>query len=74
MDRHDQTNKCVTIGRCKSRRLRFANEIVLLAFPKSGLQHVLKDYAAVGDIAGIKISTFKTEVLHLSRNPVQCTL
>ena len=42
---------------------------------KSGLQHVLNDSAAACDTAGMKISISKTvEVLHLSRNLVQCFL
>ena len=48
--------------------------LVLLAFFKSGLQHTLNGFAAACDIAGIKISTSKTEVLHISRNSVQCSL
>ena len=34
----------------------------------------IKCFAAACDIAGMKISTSKTEVLHLSRNPLQCFL
>ena len=73
-DKLSRTNKCVTIGRCKISRLLFADELVLLASPESGLQHALIDFAAACGIAGMKISSSKTEVLHLSRNPVQCSL
>ena len=41
---------------------------------KSGLQHALNGFADACDIAGMKISTSKIEALHLSRNPVQCSL
>ena len=37
-------------------------------------QHVLNGFAAACDIAGMKISTSKTEMIHLSRDPVQCSL
>jgi len=35
---------------------------------------LLNDFAAACDNAGMKISTSKTEVLHLSINPDQCSL
>ena len=63
MDKPSRTDDCVTIGRCEIRRLLFAN--------KYGLQHALNVFAAACDIAGMKISTFKTEILHLSRKPVK---
>ena len=62
------------IRRCKISRLLFADDLVLLASLESGLQHALNGFADACDIAGMKISTSKTEVLHLSRNPVQCSL
>ena len=74
MDKLSETNECVTIGRCKISRLLFADDLVLLDSSESGLQHTLKGFVAACDIAGIKISTSKTEVLHLSRNPVSCSL
>ena len=73
MDKLSQTNECVTIGRCKISRLLFADDLVLLAFSDSSLQHAIHGFAASCDIAEIKISTSKTKVLHLSRNPVQCS-
>ena len=74
MDKLSRINECVTIGRCKISWLLFANDLVFLTSLESGLQHTLNGFAAACDIAGIKISTSKTEVLHLSRNPVQCSL
>ena len=71
---HSQTDKCVTIRRCKISRLLFANALVLLAFSQSGLQLAFNDFAAACDIAEMKISTSKTEVIHISRNAVQCSL
>ena len=39
-----------------------------------GLQRELNCFADACDSAGMKISTAKTEELHLSRNPDQCVL
>ena len=74
IDRLSRTNEKVTIGRCKISRLLFADDLVLLASLESDLLHALNGFAVARDIAGIKISTSKTEVLHLSRNPVQRSL
>ena len=41
---------------------------------ESGLQRALNSFADACNTAGMKISTAKTEVLHLSRNPDQCVL
>ena len=74
MDKLSRINECVTIGRHKISQLLFRNNLVLLVFSESGLQHALNCFAAACDIAGMKISTSKTEPLHLSRNSVQCSL
>ena len=74
MDKLSRIDDCVIIGRCKTSPLLFADDLVLLASYESDLQHALHGFAAAYDIAGIKISTSKTEVLHLSRNPVECSL
>ena len=47
--------------------------MVLLA-SESGLQHALNGFAATCDIAGMKINSSKTKVLHLLRYPVHCFL
>jgi len=49
----------------KINRLFFANDLVLLSSTESGLQRALSDFTAACDNAGMKISTTKTEVLHL---------
>ena len=74
MDKLSRSDECVTIGRCRISRLLFADDLVLLASSESGLQHALNGFAAACDIAGMEISTSKSEVLHLSRNSVQCPL
>ena len=71
MDKPRRNDDCVTIGRCEIRRLLFADNLVLLTSSEYGLQHALNVFAAACDIAGMKISTFKTEILHLSRKPVK---
>ena len=71
MDKFSRTDECVTVGRCKICRLLFADNLVLLAFSESGLQHALNGLAAACEIARMKI--FQTEVLHLSRNVVLCS-
>ena len=74
MDKLSQIDECVTIGKCKISRLLFVDDLVLLVSSESGLQHALNGFAAACDIAGIKISTSKLEVLHLLKNPVQSSL
>ena len=72
MDKLSRTDECGTIGRCKICRL--PDDLVLLASSESGFQRALNGFAAAYDIAGMKISTSKTKVLHLFRNPDQCSL
>ena len=74
IDKCSQADECATIGYCKISRLLFADDLVLLSSTESGLQHALNSFADACNTAGMKISTAKTEVLHLSRNPDQCVL
>ena len=74
IDKCSQDDECATIGNCKISRLLFADDLVLLSSTESGLQRALHSFADACDTAGMKISTTKTEVLHLSRNPDQCVL
>ena len=69
-----QADECATIGNCKISRVLFADDLVLLSSTESGLQHTLNSFADACNTAGMKISTTKTEVFHLSRNPDQCVL
>ena len=69
-----RTDGCVTIGRCRIIRLFSADDLLLLASSKSGLQQALYGFAAVCDIARMKISTSKTEVFHISKNLAHCSL
>ena len=74
IDKCSQADECATIGNCKISRLLFANDLVLLSSTESGLQRALNSFADACNTAGMKISTAKTKVLHLSRNPDQCLL
>ena len=69
-----QADECATIGNCKISRLLFADDLVLLSSTESGLQRALNIFADACNTAGMKISTAKTEVRHLSKNPNQCVL
>ena len=74
IDKCSQADKCATIRNCKINRLLFADDLVLLSSTESGLQRKLNSFADACNIAGMKLSSAKTEVLHLSRNPDQCVL
>ena len=74
IDKCSQADECATIGNCKISRLLFADDLVLLSSTESGLQCALNSFADACNTAAMKISTAKTEVLHLSRNPDQCVL
>ena len=74
IDKYSQADECATIGNCKISRLMFADDLVLLSSTESGLQHTLNSFADECNTDGMKISTAKTDVLHLSRNPDQCVL
>ena len=74
IDKCSQADECATIGNCKISRLLFAHDLVLHSYTESGLQCALNSFANACNTAGMKISTAKPAVLHLSRNPVWCVL
>ena len=47
--------------------LLFADDLVQLSSTESALQRALNSFADASDIAGMKTSSAKTEVLHLSK-------
>ena len=67
-------SECVKIGNVEVARLLFADDLVMLASSQNDLQCALERFAAECDAAGMKVSTSKTEVMTLSRQPVDCTL
>ena len=74
IDKCSKAGELATIGNCKINRLLFAYDLVLLSSTESGLQRALNSCADAHDTAGMKISTAKTDALHISRNPDQCVL
>ena len=74
IDKCSQADECATIGKCKISRLLFADGLLLLSSAESVHQRALNSFADACNTAGMKISTAKTELLHLSRNPDQCVL
>ena len=74
IDKCSQADEGTTIGNCKIIRWLFSNDLALLSSTESGLQRALNSFADSFDMTGIKTSTAKTEVLHLSKNPDQCGL
>ena len=69
IDRCSQVDECATNENCKISRLQYADDLVLLYSAESGLQRALNCFADACDTAGMILSSAKTEVLHLSRNP-----
>ena len=64
----------VKIGECTVQRLSFADNLVLLDSTQNGLQQVLDRFSDACSAAGMKISTTKTEIMCLSRQPKQRSL
>ena len=64
----------VKIGECTVQRLLFADDLVLLDSTQNGLQQALDRFSDACSVAGMKISTRKTETMCLSRLPKQCSL
>ena len=62
------------IGNCNISSQLFADDLILLSSTESGLQRALNSFADACNTTGMKISTAKTQVLHLSRNPDQWVL
>ena len=61
-------------GDCTVQRLLLADDLVLLDSTRNGLQQALDRFSDACSVAGIKISTTKTETMCLSRQPKQCFL
>ena len=64
----------VKIGDCTVQRLLYADDLVLLDSSQNGLQQALDGFLDACSVAGIKISTTKTETMCLSRQQKQCSL
>ena len=74
IDKCSQANECATLGICKISRLLFADDLDLLSSTESGHQRKFNSFSDACNTAGMKISTAKTELFHLSRNPDHSSL
>ena len=62
----------VTFGEFNVQCLLFADDLALLSLNESDLQYALDQFFEACLDDGMKISTAKTEIMCLSRHPVQC--
>ena len=69
---NSSSSSSVTFGECNVWRLLFADDLVLLSSNISDLQYALDRFFDTCLDAGMKISTTKTEIMCLSKQPVQC--
>ena len=74
IDKCSQPDECATTENCKIGRLLFTDDLALLSSTESGLKRALNSFVDACNTAGMKISTAKTEVFHLSGNPDQSVL
>ena len=58
----------VKIGECTVQRLLFADDLVLLDSTQNGLQQAFDRFSDACSVAGMKISSTKTETMCLSSN------
>ena len=73
IDRNSSSSTGVIFGECNVRRLLFADDPALLSSNKSDFQYAIDRFSGACLDAGMKISTAKTEIICLSRHPVQCS-
>ena len=72
VDKDSSSSSGVTFGKCDVWRLLFADDLALLSSNKNDLQYALDRFSDACLDAGMKISTAKTEIVCVSRHPVQC--
>ena len=72
IDRDSFSISDITFGDCNVRRLLFIDDLALLSSNKSDLQYALNRFSDACLDAGMKITMAKTEIMCLSRHPVQC--
>ena len=66
--------ECFTLGDLRVSHLLFADDLVILTSSQTELQRALDRFVAVCAEAGMKVNVDKSEVMVISRTPVQCTL
>ncbi|KAK3523071.1 hypothetical protein QTP86_012652 [Hemibagrus guttatus] len=74
ISRRSQGLEGVRFGDHRISSLIFADDVVLLAPSSLDLQHALGRFAAECEVAGMRVSTSKSEVMVLDRKKVACTL
>ncbi|KAK3545104.1 hypothetical protein QTP70_000616 [Hemibagrus guttatus] len=74
ISRHSQGLEGVQFGDHRISLLIFADDVVLLAPSSLDLQHALGRFAAECEVAGMRVSTSKSEAIVLDRKKVACTL
>jgi len=63
IDSHSRVNEGITSRNCRINRLRFTDDLVMFSSSEQRLQHALGRFSAVCDLARMKISMKKTELL-----------
>ncbi|KAK3540973.1 hypothetical protein QTP86_007687 [Hemibagrus guttatus] len=74
ISRRSQGLEGVWFGDHRISSLIFADDVVLLAPSSLDLQHALGHFAAECEVAGMRVSTSKSEAMVLDRKKVACTL
>ena len=74
MDKDSSSSSGIKFGECDFWRLLFADDLVLLSLNNSDLQYALDWFSDACLGVGMKINMAKTEIMCLSRYPVQCCL
>ncbi|KAK3532712.1 hypothetical protein QTP86_028082, partial [Hemibagrus guttatus] len=74
ISRRSQGLEGVRFGDHRISSLTFADDVVLLAPSSLDLQHALGRFAAECEVAGMRVSTSKSEAMVLDRKKVACTL
>uniref|UniRef100_A0A8C6MJY5 Reverse transcriptase domain-containing protein n=1 Tax=Nothobranchius furzeri TaxID=105023 RepID=A0A8C6MJY5_NOTFU len=74
ISRHSRGVECVKFGGRRISSLVFADDVVLLASSSSDLQLLLGRSTAECEVAGMRISTSKSETMVLDRERVACQL
>ncbi|KAI3374597.1 hypothetical protein L3Q82_021177 [Scortum barcoo] len=74
ISRRSQGPEGVRFGNHRISSLLFADDVVLMASSGQDLQHVLGWFAAKCEVAGMRISTSKSEAMVIDRKRVACPL
>ena len=72
-DKDSSSCSGITFGECNGWCLLFANDHALLSSNISDLQYALDQFSDACLDADMKINMAKTEIMYLSRYPVQCS-